>query len=129
MKKHLAAAVFVAAFAISSAAHAAISASDAKLDGRELTLNIEAPESGWAVIHKVSNGQPGDHIGHAMIREGENKSVQIKLSEPVNQGEQLIVMLHEDKGTKGTFEFGPQSKADGPAMQNGEMVTTKITPQ
>jgi len=117
-----------ASLALSTAAHAAITASDVRLNGEVLTLNVDAPESGWAVIHKVSpSGQPAAHIGHAIIHQGKNKNVAINLSEPVKKGETLIVMLHEDKGTKGAFEFGPQSKADVPAMQNGKIVTTKIT--
>lgn len=118
-----------ASIAFASAAQAAISASDARANGKELTLNVDSPESGWAVIHVVKNGKPGAHIGHAMVHQGENKNVQIKLKRKVKPGEPLIVMLHEDKGKTGKFEFGPVSKADVPAMKNGQPVTTKITVQ
>jgi len=128
MKNNILAAILTSTvLLLAPAAQAAITASDAQLKGNTLTLNIESPESGWAVIHKVSNGNPGAHIGHAMVKQGDNENVEIKLTEPVKEGEHLIVMLHEDKGKKGAFEFGPQSKADVPAMQNGEMVTTTIT--
>jgi len=118
-----------ASIAFATAAQAAITASDAHAKGKELTLNVDSPESGWAVIHLDKNGQPGDHIGHALVRQGENKNVQIQLKRKVQPGEKLIVMLHEDKGKSGKFEFGPASKVDVPAMQNGQMVTTQITVQ
>lgn len=117
----------VAGLALASAAQAAMSATDAHLEGSTLTLNVDSPEAGWAVIHKISHGKPAAHIGHALVHQGENKNVVIQLDEPVKKGERLIVMLHEDKGQKDVFEFGPQSKADAPAMENGKMVTTEIT--
>jgi hypothetical protein len=116
-----------ASFAFASAAQAAITASDGRYNGKELTLTVHSPESGWAVIHLDENGQPGADIGHAAIHQGENKNVQVELERKVKPGEHLIVMLHEDKGEKGRFEFGPASQADVPAMENGHMVITPIT--
>jgi hypothetical protein len=116
-----------ASLAFASGAQAAIAASDARIYGKRLTVNVDSPESGWAVIHVVKNGKPGAHIGHAMVHQGENKNLQIKLKRKVKLGQPLIVMLHEDKGKPGKFEFGPVSKADAPAMQNGKVVATQIT--
>lgn len=109
-----------------AAAQDAFSASNAKLDGEQLTLDITSPQAGWAVIHKIDDeGKAGDHIGHAAIKAGENKGVQITLDQPV-EGDQLIVMLHDDAGKKGEFEFGADSKVDAPVMEDGKPVTDEI---
>ncbi len=105
------------------------SASNPKLDGNELTVDVNSPQAGWAVIHTVTDdGKPGDHIGYAEIKQGENDAVQFDLDKAVT-GKKLIVMLHEDAGKKGTFEFGPESKADMPVTKDGKPVMETISVQ
>lgn len=102
------------------------SASDAKLSGENLSLNVMSPQVGWAVIHvENADGTPGDHIGHIHIKAGENDNLKIFLDQPV-ESKRLIVMLHKDEGKKGVFEFGANGKADAPVMQNGKPVIDRI---
>ena len=102
------------------------SASNAQLDAEQLTLDVTSPQAGWAVVHKVNEeGKAGDHIGHAAVESGDNTGVQITLDQPV-EGDQLMVMLHEDAGAEGTFELGPDDKTDAPVMQDGEPVSATI---
>lgn len=123
----LAASIVVAGFALTSTAYGiTFGDSNARLDGVNLTLDVTSPESGWAVVHDVKNGKIGRQIGHAAIHKGDNKNVYIKLSQYPVPGETLIVMLHEDTGKKGIFEFGGDSKADKPVMEKGKPVTAPI---
>ena len=126
----IAAATIAAGLAFGTGALAAhnFTASDAKLKGDTLTLDVTSPQPGWAVIHKVVNGKAGEHIGEAQISKGKNKNVRIHLTEKASPKEQLIVMLHEDKGQKGVFEFGEKSKVDVPVKENGKPVTDLIKP-
>jgi hypothetical protein len=126
----LAAIAVASTIGFAGTAEAAITASNVHMESaKQIVLDVDSPEPGWAVIHVEKNGHPAAHIGHAMIGQGMNKNVMINLKRKVQPGEKLIVMLHNDKGKRDVFEFGKQSKADTPAMQNGKMVTTEVTVQ
>lgn len=123
----LSAAALGLACGAASAQSEEFSASNAQLAGQELTVDVTSPQAGWAVIHKVAeDGKAGAHIGHAAIEAGDNPGVAITLDQPV-EGEQLIVMLHEDAGTAGTFEFGADDKTDAPVMaDDGQPVEATV---
>lgn len=102
------------------------SVSDPQLEGDLLILDVMSPQAGWAVIHTVTDeGKVGNHVGHAAIEQGENALVGITLDQAFEEDE-FIVMLHEDAGAAGTFEFGPDDKTDAPVMAEGKPVTAAI---
>lgn len=84
-----------------------------------------APQEGWLVVHEVSaEGKPIVHqaVGKIQIPAGASTSVSIKLTEPVQLGDQLTVMLHIDEGVKGSYEF--PSGADLAVKVADQIVTT-----
>ena len=94
-----------------------------------LTIDsVTADADGYIVIHKVTDGKPGKVIGHADVKKGENKDIEVKLDEAVPAGEKLALMLHADTGAMGTYEFGMEgSKEDAPVMMDGKPVVEMVT--
>ncbi|MCF8230803.1 MAG: cupredoxin domain-containing protein [Bacteroidales bacterium] len=88
--------------------------------------------SGWLVVHKDNNGSPqvpGIISVPNHIEEGtsQNLRLQIDSTASISDGEKVWVMLHEDTGEKGTYEFDGQNGLD-PAVTSGDSpVTTQIT--
>jgi len=122
-------AIAAAGMMFGSAAFAAsFTASNAKLQGQTLTVDVTSPQSGWVVIHKSSDGSPGASIGHAAVKQGENNGVSIDLTAQPEEGDTYIAMLHEDDGTMGAYEFASDQKVDKPVMENGQAVTSEVTP-
>jgi len=79
---------------------------------------------GWVVIYTINtNGQPDAPVGHASVKDGDNKDVMVQI-DAASVGGQLYALLHVDRGAVGTFEFpGP----DGPVMMGVQMVVGKFT--
>ena len=79
---------------------------------------------GWVVIYTINtNGQPDAPVGHAPVKDGDNKDVMVQI-DAAKVGGQLYALLHVDRGAVGTFEFpGP----DGPVMMGVQMVVGKFT--
>ena len=101
-------------------------ASNAMLEDGQLTMDLVAPEASWAVVHTVDDqGKAGAHIGHAAVEAGENAALAIPPGQPV-EGDQLMVMLHEDAGTAGTFEFSADDKTNAPIMKDGAPVSATV---
>ena len=84
--------------------------------------SVNAPSDGWLVAHKDEGGKPGDIVGFMMIKAGTNSSVQIPLAGKLDPGAGIIVMMHEDSGTKGTFD----PKDDKPTMVGGKPVMAEV---
>lgn len=111
------------------AAHA-LTATGAKLENSTLAIDsVEADAAGWLVVHMAQNGEAGAHIGHVQVQSGMNENLQIPLDQTVSSGQSVILMLHEDTGTTGTFEFeeGSAEQLDPPAMSDGEPIQTEVT--
>lgn len=97
-----------------------ITVSDQALQNGTVTIaQIVSNGNWWVVIHRQnSDGTMGPYIGYAMVKNGINTNVVVKidtsLATPV-----LYAMLHEDHGIIGKLEFpGP----DNPVYVNGQMV-------
>jgi hypothetical protein len=86
--------------------------------------SLETPLEGWLVAHKGGGGQPGQIVGFVMIKSGSNTEVRIPVSATLDHGPNavIVLMMHEDAGTKGTFE----ASEDKPAMQAGKPVMTEV---
>ena len=90
------------------------------------------PANGFIVVHK-DNGMGGPVVPGIVseakwVMKGDNNDVLVKLDATSNftDGETLWVMLHEDNGTTGVYEFDGANGFDGPFMDNGMMVMTAI---
>jgi hypothetical protein len=108
------------------AAHSqSLKAQDAHVKNKSIIVkSVEAPAEGWLVAHKGGGGQPGEIVGFVMIRPGSNTEVQIPLTGTLDHGPNavIILMMHEDAGTKGTFD----ASEDKPTMQGGRPVMAEV---
>lgn len=87
-------------------------------------------DNGWLVAHKHFHGQP--EMSDAMtkpvyLEEGTTQNVFLELKShvSVSDGDSLWVMLHEDTGKGGVFEFG-QGKRDLPVKTLGDFAANPI---
>lgn len=87
--------------------------------GKVFVDDVVSKGPGWIAIHiQNKDGTPGDEIGYAAVKDGDNKGIFVTIdaskATPV-----LIAMLHIDAGEIGMYEYpGP----DGPVLVNGQMV-------
>ncbi len=91
---------------------------------------IVAGENGWLVVHRTDAAKkPGPVVAHAPIRAGETADVAAILTEPVNSGDMLMLMVHSEAGgtETGIFEYTLGAKEDGPIKPDGKLVMTVIT--
>lgn len=93
------------------------------------TLSVDRvtiPDGGFVVIHasdKDGNPIAPESIGHAAIEPGTHEDVSVELDEAVESGDKVYVMLHEDSGEAGTYEFGPESSdVDLPTTYDGKAI-------
>jgi hypothetical protein len=104
---------------------------DSTVDTSTGTLTVKsvnAPKDGFLVVHVVADGKPGEVIGHAEVKEGENSGVPVILDTTPKSGDELALMLHDDTGTTGKYEFGMDgSKEDAPTMADGKPVMVTVT--
>ena len=111
-------------------AQATIDASDAMIDGPEVTFSsVTAEQDGYIVVHTVLDGQvvaPAS-IGHTAISAGENTDVTVPTNYPLVEGESYVAMLHVESNDNGTYDFGEGSTdVDTPVVVNGEPVTVRF---
>ena len=93
---------------------------------------IMAGENGWLVVHRTdAEMKPGPVVGHAPLREGENIDVAAILTEAVQPGEMLMLMVHAETGgtQTGIFEYTLGATEDGPVRIDDQLVMTVITAQ
>jgi hypothetical protein len=84
--------------------------------------SVKAPSEGWLVAHKEQGGKPGEIVGFMMIKARNNSAVQIPLAGTLDPGAGIILMMHKDTGTKGTFD----PKEDKPTMEGGKPVMAEV---
>lgn len=98
--------------------------------GTVMADKIMADANGWMVVHRVKpDGKPGPVVGHAPLMKGENSQVVAILTEPVEPGAKLMLMLHGEEGGSrtGIFEYTLGAKEDGPVKVDGKLVMAVIT--
>lgn len=124
-------AMILAGTAYADSMHMAVKAQDQSVSGGTVTASeIMAQANGWLVVHRTDAAmKPGPVVGHAPLKNGANREVTAILTEPVQKGEMLMLMLHgEDGGMKtGIFEYTLGAKEDGPVKVDGKLVMTVIT--
>jgi hypothetical protein len=103
-----------------SALHAqALKADDVRIKDTFIVVGtVEVPANGWLVAHRAESPtgvKPGEIIGAAPVKAGANKDVQLPAPETLQSGTAIILMLHNDAGTIGSF-----SEADDKPVMAGE---------
>jgi hypothetical protein len=79
---------------------------------------VKSAGPGWIVFHADDDGEPGAILRYVFVDGGTSELVNIEASGEM-AAEVRHVMLHEDKGTIGRFEFpGP----DGPVIVNDNVI-------
>jgi hypothetical protein len=93
--------------------------------------HLELTNGGFVVVHEMdAEGKPvaPGNIGYRAIGKGDSNNVVVRLTKPVPKGAKLMVMLHDDTGKIGTYEFAPGATAeDKPTIVNGAAVTKMFT--
>ncbi len=125
----------IAASVLTSAAYAQeamIDVSGTMAGGQTITVpSVMTSADGFLVVHAMQDGKMGGHIGHAMVKVGENTNVEINLDTPVMAGQTYTLMLHQDTGEMGKYEFGMEgmTDVDMPVMQGDQPVTATFMAQ
>jgi hypothetical protein len=106
---------------------------DQDVSGGTVTADkVMAGANGWLVVHRTGDDmKPGPVVGHAPLKKGENNEVTAILTEPVEKGDKLMLMLHGEEGgmKTGIFEYTLGAKEDGPVKVDDKLVMTVITAQ
>ena len=106
-------------------------ASDQSVAGGTVTAEkIVADSNGWLVVHRTGpDMKPGPVVGHAPLKMGDNTDVTAILTEEVESGDMLMLMLHGEEGgmQTGIFEYTLGAKEDGPVKKDGNLVMKTIT--
>jgi hypothetical protein len=127
----LAALSTTSALAMNHAMSPAVEAADQSVAGGTVTAGkIMAAENGWLVVHRTdAEMKPGPVVGHAPLKAGENLDVAAILTEAVQPGEMLMLMVHSEAGgmQTGIFEYTLGAKEDGPIRVDDALVMTVIT--
>ena len=89
------------------------------VDGVLTVPSITSSSAGWLVVHADDGGTFGPVIGYAALAEGENTDVAVEIDADAAT-ETIHLMLHEDGGVVGTYEF---PGADAPVMVDGAPVS------
>jgi plastocyanin len=97
-----------------------VTASDQPVVGGAITLaQVSAGQASWVVAQLDQGGKPGKVLGQTLVKAGTNANVQIRLSQAVDVGARLWLLLRLDAGTPGSYEFpGP----DGPVHATGGQI-------
>ncbi|MBX2869090.1 MAG: hypothetical protein KTR18_10460 [Acidiferrobacterales bacterium] len=110
-----------------------VTGSDQDVSGGTVTASeVKSEVNGWLVVHKTEDGmKPGPVVGYSPLKHGVNTDVVAILTEPVQSGEKLMLMLHgEEGGTKtGIFEYTLGAKEDGPIKKDGKLIMAIVTAQ
>lgn len=98
-------------------------------EGTVSAKKVVAGQNGWLVVHRTGDDmKPGPVVAHAPLRKGENMDVAAILTEEVESGDKLMLMLHSEEGgmETGIFEYTLGAKEDGPVKKDGKLVMTVI---
>lgn len=108
-----------------------IMAEDQVNQGDIFTMNVDAAEDGWIVIHASNATNDGPQIpeiiGKTAVTAGMNTNVEVSVDAEIQTGDVLYPMLHFDTGTIGEYEFDGQNGFDGPVLDGTDIVLTSFT--
>lgn len=136
MKFKLASALILSGTVAFAAAHAPapmVMAADQDVSNGVVSAEtVIAGENGWMVVHRTgADMKPGPVVGYAPLRMGENTDVAAILTEAVQPGDMLMLMVHAETGgmKTGGFEYTLGAVEDGPIRIDGNLVMATITAQ
>lgn len=92
----------------------------------ELSIN----HRGWLAMHRSIGGTPGELLSTAYINSAgrfSNNFIPFDSSASISDGMEIILMLHNDTGVPGEFEFTSGGSLDQPVEVNGQVVMKTIT--
>lgn len=92
-------------------------------NGNVVIEEAYAFEPGWVTIHTDNNGEPGADIGHAAVPTGRSTDITVPI-DAAKATPVLYVMLHDDKGAIGSYEF---PGTDTPTLYLENMVYRDFT--
>lgn len=99
--------------------------------GNIFSMDVDAAEAGWIVIHASNADNSGPQIpeiiGKTMVNAGMNEGVEIKVEGEIAANATLYPMLHFDTGTIGEYEFDGNNGFDGPVLDGADVVVTSFT--
>ena len=87
-------------------------------EGKISLERIISDGPGWVAAYVDDGGQPGLIIGFTLLEDGINEHVEIELPETAATS-RLFLILHEDSGNKGEFDF---PAADFPVIYQGQLL-------
>ena len=112
---------------------ATVSASDQAATDSITVARVNMEATGFVTIHGTdANGAMivPDSIGHIAVPAGTSENVVVPLDTPVAAGDVVHVMLHEDTGQPGVYEFkAGATEFDLPVIIDGAPVMSAVTIQ
>ena len=90
-----------------------------------LLEKVAVPSDAWVVAHPAAPGGGPDAsqiLGRSFVMHGETERVPVDLDARVASGATVFLMLHDDTGELGRFEFGGPGTPDQPLTQGGSAV-------
>ncbi len=88
--------------------------------------SVLAADPGWLVVHSEQNNLPGQIVGMIAVPAGLSTNLTIDNLDPAKLTPRLWLMLYEDTGTVGTFDYGSAANVDNPVAVDGSVVTIPI---
>lgn len=79
-----------------------------------LVASAAAPTPAWVVVHLNDKGMPGKRVGVASIPIGVSSNIAVPLDPKADLSKGLLVAVHADRGTAGTFDFNMEDKFNSP---------------
>ncbi len=94
------------------------------------SLSVEsvlATNPGWLVVENEQNNLPGQIVGMIPVPAGLSTDLTIDNLDPAKLTSRLWLILHEDTGTVGAFDYGTAANVDNPVTVDGSVVTLRIS--
>src|SRR5690606_9682507 len=101
---------------------------------RVIIQNITVGQDSWIVIRNSGQQNAADIVSEPVfIEAGTHTNVEVPLTNTANlagneAGDGLVVMVHADTGTRGTYDYNAQTGTDSPIMNtSGANIAETIT--
>jgi len=99
---------------------------------RIMVDRVVAPDYSWVVVHNAGEeeGMPGPKVGITRVGKGESRDVAVELERGVDLTEELLVVMHVDRGIRDRFEFDMEyfdKSPDKPYFIDGMKLAKTIT--
>lgn len=98
---------------------ATITVQDQAISQNQIIIeSVTVGQDSWIVVRNVGEEGSADIVSEPVFLEtGTHTNVEVPLTNEANlagnaEGDELVVMIHEDTGTRGTFDFNAQTGSD-----------------